>query len=220
MNPRPIRWIAPGLLSLAGIAAFAGGWATITVEDLPDYVVARQPVTLAFAVRQHGRELLEGLAPSLEARAGELEVRAAATPGEGPGRYRAVLALPQPGDWTITLRSGFRSSKLALLPLKATEPGRPAPTPLPDTERGHRLFVAKGCLTCHLHAEVRGSGAVPVGPELTGRRYPADYLAKFLADPASASPAKGTAKMPDLDLKPREIAALVAFLNTERHALR
>jgi hypothetical protein len=60
-----------------------------------------------------------------------------------------------------------------------------------------------------------------VGPALTGRRYPADYLAKFLADPPIASPRQaGSLGMPNLQLKQPEIAALVAFINTEGRVSR
>src|SRR5947199_50889 len=81
------------------------------------------------------------------------------------------------------------------------------------------LFVAKGCVTCHVHGDIEGSGTVAVGPELTGRRWPAEYLKLFLANPAIA-PRSGTFRMPDLGLKPQEIAALAAFLNAEHQALQ
>src|SRR2546428_804583 len=48
MTTRAFRLLLPGVLVLPVIAANVGGWAAITVEDLPDHVVARQPVTLAF----------------------------------------------------------------------------------------------------------------------------------------------------------------------------
>src|SRR5512144_1922822 len=49
---------------LALLTLFAlnyGGWAVITVENLPDQVVTGQPVTLDFTVRQHGHTLLSNL---------------------------------------------------------------------------------------------------------------------------------------------------------------
>lgn len=195
----------------------AGGWAVITVENLPDQVVVGQPETLTFTVRQHGRAPLDGLKPTVEAEAGGRAVRVAATPGTEPGRYIASLTLPNAGAWTLTIHSGFGNSRVKLMPLPAINPGCSA-TPLAETDRGRRLFVAKGCLTCHLHAEIPASGAVAVGPELTGRRYPADYVQRFLADPAGV--AQRTIEMPNLNLKPQEIAALVAFINAERQALR
>ena len=44
------------LLLALPFAAALGGWATISVEDLPDYLVAGQPARLTFTVRQHGVE--------------------------------------------------------------------------------------------------------------------------------------------------------------------
>ena len=90
-----------------------------------------------------------------------------------------------------------------------------APAPPSEPERGRRLFVAKGCVTCHVHREVAGSGVVAVGPELTNHPLPTDYLKQFLANPG-VGPQNGTARMPDLGLESQEIATLVAFLSAER----
>ncbi len=216
MTRRSLRVLLPGVLLVSVIAAHAGGWAAITVEDLPDYVVAREPVQLTFTVRQHGVTLLNGLRARVEAEAGGVETSALAAPGQAGGQYTALLTLPQPGEWKITIKSGFMNANVTLLPLKAIEPGSRPPLPLPEAERGRRLFVAKGCITCHLHRDVNET-SVSVGPELTGRRYPAEYLQQWLANP---SPRSATARMPNLDLKQPEIAALVAFINTERQVLQ
>ena len=200
------------LLQVLFVAAF-GGWAAITVEDLPDYVVARQAIDLSFMVRQHGVRPLEDLHPRVEAKSANREVSVAATPGAKTGLYTTRLTLPEPGRWTITIRSGFGNSNVTLLPLHALAPGAPAPAPLADAERGRRLFVAKGCVSCHLHRAVNET-SIAVGPELTERRFAPEYLARFLADPAAVIPPRaGAPSMPNLGLKPAEIAALTAFLN-------
>ena len=200
------------LLQVLFVAAF-GGWAAITVEDLPDYVVARQAIDLSFIVRQHGVRPLEDLHPRVEAKSANHEVSVAATPGLKTGLYTARLTLPEPGRWTITIRSGFGNSNVTLLPLHALASGAPAPAPLADAERGRRLFVAKGCVSCHLHRAVNET-SIAVGPELTERRFAPEYLARFLADPAAVIPPRaGAPSMPNLGLKPAEIAALTAFLN-------
>ncbi len=199
---------AKALVLLAAIAALFGGWAVITVEDLPDYLVAGQPVSLTFTVRQHGVRPLEALAPTVEARSGGVQERAAATPGREAGQYVATMAVPQAGTWTFTIRSGFHSSETTLLPLEAVAAdGRSVPV-LSQTEQGRRLFVAKGCATCHL-------GGV-VGPDLAGVRLPPDFLKRFLANPAIlASVSNRPFRMPNLNLKSGEIDALVAYLNTD-----
>jgi hypothetical protein len=84
-------------------------------------------------------------------------------------------------------------------------------------ERGKRLFVAKGCITCHVHGSVDPAGTLQlkaVGPELTQKRYAPDYLRMYLADPSIRAPSTPNAmRMPNLGLKPAEIASLVAFVN-------
>ena len=190
-----------------------GGWAVITVQDLPDQIVVGQPVTLDFMVRQHGHTLLSNLKPRVVAEAGGEQVSAAAQPGTSAGRYHASFTLPHAGAWTITVYSGFGNSNLTLMPVPVVSPGRAAPE-IVAAERGRRLFVAKGCVTCHVHPDVPSSGVVDVGPDLTGRRFTTDYLQRFLADPniATTRGANGF-EMPNLNLAPREIAALAAFLN-------
>jgi mono/diheme cytochrome c family protein len=197
--------------------AFAGGWATITVKELPEYVVAGQPTELAFTIRQHGVSPLDELAPVIEAKNGKGAVKAAARPGRGAGEYEAALTLPDAGEWKVTIHSGFGDSKLTLMPVRAFAKGAPAPLALSDFERGHRLFVAKGCVMCHMHKAVPGSGQLEVGPDLTVPRLASDYVKKFLADP-SITPPRGDVRMPNLHLGVKEIDALVAFVNAEKPA--
>lgn len=218
---RSLRVLAPALLAVPVMAAFFGGWATITLDDLPDRGTVRQPLGLTFMVRQHGRTPLRGLNASVTARGGGRELRAVATPLAEAGRYTATLVLPEPGTWTITIYSGFWNSNLTLPPLAVVEVATATARSLSEAERGQRLFVAKGCVTCHLHQAVEGSGQVAVGPELTDRGLAAEYLQRFLADPSIKPPQPGTALgMPNLELKPAEIAALTAFLTTTREGSR
>lgn len=209
MTTRPSRFALPALLVLPFIGVY-GGWAAITVEDLPDYGVVRRPLNLTFTVRQHGVSKLKNLEPRVEARVSGATAAAVAEPGKEEGTYTARLVLPQAGDWTITIHSGFGNSRVTLVPMEVIEPAAPAPAALPAVERGRRLFAAKGCVTCHLHRELSGSGVVAVGAELTGRRWAPEYLQRFLADPSITG---NSNRMPNLNLKQPEIAALIAFLN-------
>jgi cytochrome c2 len=217
MRTKLLRFTPVALLVVGAIAAY-GGWAAITVEDLPDHLVAQRPVSLTFTVRQHGVRPLTGLEPRVEATSGRLTAAAAARAGAEAGQYTAALVLADTGDWAITIHSGFGNSSTTLLPIRAIAPDAPAPPPLAEAERGRRLFVAKGCITCHLHRDL-STTSIGIGPELTARRFPPEYLARFLANPPAvyAAPA-GALQMPNLHLKPSEIAALIAFLNTERRA--
>jgi cytochrome c len=190
-----------------------GGWAVITVEDLPDQFAVGQPVTLDFTVRQHGHTLLSNLNPRVTAVAGQDQVSGSVQPGPSAGQYHASLTLPHAGAWTITVYSGFGNNNVTLMPVPAVSPGR-VPPEIAAAERGRRLFVAKGCITCHVHPEVPSSGVVNIGPDLTGRRFTGDYLQRFLADPNIATTrGAGGFEMPNLNLAPREIAALAAFIN-------
>jgi hypothetical protein len=133
------------------------------------------------------------------------------------GRYAGTLTL-DPGEWTITVHSGFGRSRLSMLPIAVVPSGAPAPARPSPAERGRRLFVAKGCVTCHVHREAPAGEAYvgPVGPELTDRRYGLEYLARFLADPGAQERASEERRMPNLGLDSAETAALVAFINTAR----
>jgi len=208
-SSRTSRLVLPVLLAVPLIAAY-GGWAAITVEDLPDYGVVRQPLNLTFTVRQHGVTKLSNLEPRVEARGAGTNAAAVAAPGKEAGQYTARLVLPQAGEWTITIHSGFGNSKVTLVAMQVIEPTAQAPAALAAADRGRRLFVAKGCVTCHVHGDVKGSGVLAVGPDLTGRRLAPEYLQRFLADPAMIGSAN---QMPNLNLKQPEIAALIAFLN-------
>jgi hypothetical protein len=197
------------LLTLAAGVLEAGGWVVITVTDIPDAVPVGQPVTLTYAVRQHGSRLLGGLTGRVEARNGPTVIRLAALPAPEPGHYTATLTLPSAGDWTVDIASGFGGQyDAARITLQALDHDRPAPV-LSETERGRRLFAAKGCITCHVHENVDGRSTA-AGPALTARKYETEYLTRFLAHPSGA---RAEGEMPDLKLDAEEIGRLVAFIN-------
>lgn len=81
----------------------------------------------------------------------------------------------------------------------------------PDAARGARLFYAQGCHGCH----TVGAVGTPIGPDLSrvGRRHPAAWFTRWLADPSSERPG---AHMPKLALEPADITALAAFLAEQR----
>ncbi len=214
MSIRTSRLALHALLVLPLLGVY-GGWAAITVEALPDYGVVRQPLNLTFTVRQHGVTKLNNLEPRVEARAsGGATAGAVAERSKEEGQYTARLVLSEPGTWTITIHSGFGNSRVTLEPLQIIDAGAQPPAALSAADRGRRLFVAKGCVTCHLHRDVNGSGVIAVGPELTSRHLAPEYLQRFLADPSITGSAN---RMPNLNLKPTEIAALIAFLNPTGH---
>ena len=194
-----------GLIS----AAFPGDWAIVTLNDFPEYAHAGTPLKLTFTVRKHGQTPVPGLRPSVRATtAGGQTAKSDAAPGRGRGEYTTTIALPQPGQWTITIASGFNDTTLSLPSLKVIPPGDAAPDRFSPVTRGLRLFASKGCVGCHRHIEVNPGKAVDAKLDLTGKRFPQDSLKKFLADPGIKP-----LDMPNLNLKNDEIDALAAFIN-------
>jgi len=97
----------------------AGGWATISVEKLPDKVVTGQPLDLVFVVKQHGVTPLSGLKPTLEVKGAGAVTRVEASPGKEKGQYKATVVLAQAGSYFITIHSGFGESRLTLPAISA-----------------------------------------------------------------------------------------------------
>ncbi|MEO8621846.1 MAG: cytochrome c [bacterium] len=220
MKTQPLSLVLLGALLLPVLAFRFGGWAIVSVDDLPEYLVAGKPVAVSFMVRQHAVTLLDGLKPTITLKSGSTEMTIPASWANERGRYAATITAPHAGEWTIKIHSGFMNLERTLLPMHVVAAGAPAPRALADAERGHQLFVAKDCVSCHTRGG-EGTAGYKFGPDLTGKRYVADYVAKFLADPQSSPLSRNTAatpnsvRMPNLNLKEREIASLVAFLNSE-----
>jgi len=86
-----------------------------------------------------------------------------------------------------------------------------AQAPSVQVVRGQAAFKNNGCYGCH----VIGRTGTPIGPDLSsvGRKYPAEYLARWLRDPSLQRP---NAHMPALELTDADIAALAAYLGALR----
>jgi mono/diheme cytochrome c family protein len=216
------RFLKPAALVLAslGAAAFTfGGWAVITVDELPRSLTVSRPVNIAFTVRQHGIKPLDGLRPTVVAASEKKatgEVRASASASGPAGHYVATVVVPRDGNWRITINSGFMASRITLPPIRAVAAGTRIEDRETPAELGQRLFIAKGCVTCHVHGAVEGYQSLSVGPDLTPKRYQTEFLAKLLADPSTARTPGKQWTMPNLGLKTAEITSLVAFINAER----
>lgn len=267
-------------------AVLAGGWAVVTLDELPTGVEANQPLEIGFMVRQHGVTPLGGQSPMVSAHlVGSKKSVTVAAGDEGKeGHYVAMLTLPQAGEWEwsievfggaqpmpsltvvnapaavkedkIAASSTFPLSLLAggvgllgvfggLLALQrkvrwaavfvvigllvsgvgfvsaADQPRMEAKPEVKDipvvsagsqVDQGRDLFIAKGCMVCHSHADtnaVREFG-VDMGLNLTDLTFGAEYLRLWLKDPSSVKPAT---LMPNLELSAEEIEALIAFIN-------
>lgn len=214
MLPRALPFALVTAVTLTIINTHAGGWAVVTVENLPEHFVAGEPTSLTFSVRQHGRHLAPGLRASATATLGDKQIDANAAPAKERGSYTASITLPEPGRWTISIHSGFAASGLTLMPIEAVAASA-TPTPVPLATRGQQLFIAKGCNTCHYHGDTKARSMLAVGADLTDKRYTDGLLAKLLQDPSLVQPT-GIWTMPNLNLNHQEISALVAFINKPR----
>jgi cytochrome c551/c552 len=204
-------------LALSTIAAARwGGWAVVSVENAPDHFVIGKPTTFDFIVRQHGVEPLRELRPSIEARSGSKRVEGRAWETPKAGVYRASITIPETGDWAVTIESGFGPSKGRLVPTPAIAANAASP-PRSDAARGRQLFASAGCVTCHVHDAVDMEPMLKgAAPDLSNKRFAADYLARFLADPSIKPKSPDMMEMPNLRLRQSDIAALVAFINSDR----
>lgn len=195
-----------------------GGWAVVSVTDIPDVWIAGKPVQLTWEVRQHAVTPLYGLNPKLEARSGSRTVEGTTSEFNENGQrgYRGAITFPTSGEWQVTIYSGFGRSKAILVPWGVVDSRTKGVPGFTEAERGRRMFAASGCVTCHMHNEVGIKGELSdFGPDLTVRRFPASYLANFLANPSIKPPTNGK-QMPNPHLRAKDIAPLIAFINAER----
>lgn len=216
MIDRVKRLILVALVTLPAAAFTLGGWAVVTVEDMPEYAVAGTSFDLTYTVRQHGLGLFDRLRGEAVFSLAGNRVVARAT-GLGEGMYRARVTIPSAGVWTAKIDDGFSSYFGGhLLPLRVVAASAPAPAPLSGYDRGHQLYLAKGCVSCHSMQSAKEIPSTNIGADLGIPKFTAAYLARFLADPSVKKDWRTANRMPNLGLKPAEITALTAFLNQER----
>ena len=238
---RKLALAAVAFLLVATVAWTSyGGWAVVKVAKIPDAWIVGKPLQLQWQVRQHGVHPAEGLHPTLEARSGSRLVTGTAAPfaEDGETGYRGRIVFPAPGDWQVTIHTGWGDLKTVLVPWRVVDSVTPVRGTVEEhlasrgmarfseVERGRRLFVSQGCVTCHVHRDVPVKAAdapmrgmlTTFGPELSDRRLPAEYLASFLKDPSIKPPTTPGRTMPNLALREKEILPLIAFLTAERRA--
>jgi hypothetical protein len=277
------------------IPVFAGGWAVITLDELPSEIVAGEPLTIGFTVLQHGRTPMTDLEPTVTARLSNGKaITFFSAPSEKPGYYTATLTFPEEGNWEWSIQaftmdqkmptlnvtssgavslsqpaaqaeSSSRSISLLLivgilaigagvaglvsalrhksrftlgltivclmigiasLIAASTSPAKVEAqsssetldgSSLSQVELGKQLFVAKGCITCHVNTKVTNSHDYLTvqyenATNLSNFSAHPDVLRMRLKDPTSV---KSDTQMPNLDLTEVEIEALVAFINSK-----
>ena len=140
-------------LALFAVPVFAGGWAVVTLDELPGSVAAGEPLEIGFMVRQHGRTPLDGLTPIITARVdgkGKPVTVFAEEDGE-VGHYTATLVLPTEGQWTWEIEAfGMPQSMPALTVTAAAiapPAAEPASRPAPRFDVISLLIHSSDCMT-------------------------------------------------------------------------
>lgn len=285
------------LLTFAfAIPVFAGGWAVITLDELPTGVVAGEPLTIGFTVLQHGKTPMTDLDPTIIATLLKDEQFVVLAKPEGkPGHYSATITFPKEGDWQWSIQAFTMDQPMPVLnvaapavaavsqPVAKTETVKPATlsslmivralalgigliglvvafrrksraavaltalclvvgvgsfmvgsavpaveaesvpssnvvsdASVSQVELGQQLFVAKGCVTCHVNTKVPNSYDywiinVEGATNLSNFSASPEILRIRLKDPSAA---KSDTQMPQLNLSEAEIEALIAFINS------
>lgn len=279
------------LLSLVvAVPVFAGGWAVITLDELPVQAAAGEPLTIGFTVLQHGRTPLAGQTATITAMLGKENQFAVAAKEEGkPGHYSATLTFPKEGDWdwsiqVFTMDQPMPPISVAASALASTNQPAAKTSPAPlllvvralafgvgliglfvalrsknrfamavtgicllvgagsfvtgsvvpkveaqgdsslavssessisQVELGRRLFLAKGCISCHVNSKANSSDywTIEMGaPNLSNFSASPEALRLRLTDPTLV---KSDTQMPNLNLSEAEIEALIAFINSK-----
>lgn len=119
------------------LPAFAGGWAVITLDEVPTDIVAGEPLTVGFMVLQHGKTPMVNLDPTVTAALQDGEhFTVNAEPGGRPGYYTATLIFPREGDWSWSIQAFTMDQPMPALSVSApvakaasqSEPVRSLPT--------------------------------------------------------------------------------------------
>ena len=98
----------------------------------------------------------------------------------------------------------------------ASSPATTSNSSIPQVELGQQLFIAKGCITCHVNTKVPNSDeywTIDMGAtNLSTFSANPEILRIRLKDPTQA---KSDTQMPNLGLSDSEIEALIAFINSQ-----
>ena len=102
------------------IPVLAGGWAVITLDELPSNLVAGKLFTIGFTVLQHGRTPMTDLYPKITATLNkEQELVIDADPEGKPGHYVATVTLPKEGEWQWSVQAFTMDQKMPALSVAA-----------------------------------------------------------------------------------------------------
>lgn len=106
-------------LAASALAVFAGGWAVATLDTLPSYAVAGQPLEVGFVIRQHGQTPWSYDNVNVYARREEdgASFTVDAWPEGAEGHYAATLNFPTSGAWKWGIETGLFPERQPMPPL-------------------------------------------------------------------------------------------------------
>jgi hypothetical protein len=106
------------------IPAYAGGWAVITLDELPTSVISGEPLTIGFTVLQHGKTPMDGLEPTITASlSGGEKFTVNAQPEGKTGHYSASLTFPKEGNWEWSIQAFSMDQPMPVLTVAPSIPG-------------------------------------------------------------------------------------------------
>ena len=111
--------LALALALMLALPVLAGGWAVITLDELPAGVVAGEPFTVGFTVLQHGRTPMADLEPIIIARSGDEKVTVFVKEEGKPGHYAVDMTLPSAGEWAWMIQAFSMEQKMPVLSVAA-----------------------------------------------------------------------------------------------------
>lgn len=128
------------LLSLVfTLPVFAGGWAVVTLDELPTNIIAGEPFSIGFMVRQHGHTPMDGLSPTITATLDkDAQFVVNAEPSGKPGHYTATLTFPKEGEWRWSIQAFSMDQPMPILNVAAPGAGT-ASSPVVQNEPGTAL---------------------------------------------------------------------------------
>lgn len=136
-----MRRVAVAVISLLALAAapaaWAGGWATVEIDQPLGDPRAGESWTVNVKVLQHGVTPMSDVTPSVRiigSGGRELDFPAGAT--ETTGTYRAAVRFPSEGRWTLRVFDGFTDVEPHIFPAVTVGPSAIAPTPVADDDGG------------------------------------------------------------------------------------
>lgn len=104
------------------IPVFAGGWAVITLDELPTDVVAGEEFTIGFMVLQHGRTPMTNLTPIITGSLDkDTQFKVMAEEEGKPGHYTATLTFSKEGEWNWMIEAFSMQQKMPMLNVSASK---------------------------------------------------------------------------------------------------